>query len=103
MKKEGLNKKCKMDTANQKKKLKFTEEKDGMCMWVPGKKGVLAKVGDAREISKAFGLVNPMSFKQLKENARFVTLSDTAELITLKEMLDRKKEMENKGKSVSLV
>ena len=102
MKKEEVNN-GKMDTNNQKKKLQIKKEKEVRCMWIPTATGVLAKIGTAFEISKAFGLINPMSFKQLKENARFVTLADTAELITLKEMFDRKKEMEDKGKSVSLV
>ncbi|MCH5234113.1 MAG: hypothetical protein J1E16_02375 [Muribaculaceae bacterium] len=100
---EERNNNGEMDQNEPKKKLQIKLEKNIRCMWVPGKKGVLAKVGNAQEISKAFGLVHPMSFKELKENARFVTLSDSAELISVKEMMSRKKEMEEKGLTISIV
>ena len=49
---EERNNNGEMNQNEPKKKLQIKLEKNIRCMWVPVKKGVLAKVGDAQDISK---------------------------------------------------
>lgn len=83
--------------------MKIEEVKDPYCLWIETPTGVLVLLGSIKEICGRCGIRTVISYKELKKQAPVIVDNKNTKLITVKEFLKKKEEMEKIGKNITII
>lgn len=83
--------------------MKIEEVTDPYCLWIETLTGVLVLLGSIEEICGRCGIRPVISYKELKKQAPVMVDNKNTKLITVKEFLKKKEEMEKIGKHITII
>lgn len=83
--------------------MRIEEIKEPYCLWIETPTGVLVLLGSIEEICQHCGINPALTFEELKKQAPIIVDNENTKLITVKEFLRKKEEMEKIGKNITII
>lgn len=83
--------------------MKIEEVKDPYCLWIETPTGLLVLLDSIEEICRRCGIFPPLTYEVLKKQVPIIVDNENTKLITIKEFLKMREEMEKIGKNISII